>query len=373
MKPRILLVTPASPFVVQSGAQQRTALLYGALTALGTVDVLLLSDGTRRAVEKSTDPRVLAEAHWRSLPAGINKYGVDRRLTQLCREHVPFADYDLVVGRYLNPICKLKLPSSARTLVDLDDWGYSYRETRSGGLPNCLARAKSGYARLLADRQIRRFDAFFFLSERDRTGIHDVVSEVLPNIPFAPPTMPLSDNPSSKQILFVGALWYGPNREGIEFFLDHCWPDIRTRVPDATLLLVGAAEPALRERWASLPGVSAPGFVDDLGEAYKNAAFTIAPIHFGGGTNIKVLESLAYGRACVTTPHCSAAFPDLEAAMGLVVARTTKEFIDACVSLLSDTSLRTQHAEAGRRVVESAYVKDRYVRTVSKLCTRLLA
>jgi hypothetical protein len=54
------------------------------------------------------------------------------------------------------------------------------------------------------------------------------------------------------------------------------------------------------------PDVSAPGYINDLGEAGPNAAFTIAPIYSGGGTNIKILESLVYGRA---SPRTTRAFP----------------------------------------------------------------
>ena len=57
-----------------------------------------------------------------------------------------------------------------------------------------------------------------------------------------------------------------------------------------------------RLRWEAIDGVQPVGYVDDLADEYRRCAFTVAPIFEGAGTKIKVLESLAFGRACLTTP-----------------------------------------------------------------------
>jgi len=191
------------------------------------------------------------------------------------------------------------------SVVDLDDWGYHY----GPGVLALAAQFKSQYAAWLAKRQLKRFDAYFFVNRRDQAQHRELKSALLPNTPYTPPAQPFPQT-NSPVLLFVGSLWYAPNREGIDRFLTRCWPAIKSAHPEARLLLVGAAPPAVRQAWEQYPDVSAPGFVDDLGEAYRNAAFTIAPIYSGGGTNIKILESLAYGRACITTLHSAEAFKE---------------------------------------------------------------
>jgi hypothetical protein len=184
---KILLVATFSPFILQTGGQQRTALLYEALSGVGQVDVLLLEPGPKLEVIKAPAPQVIAEAKWRKLPGGIAKYSPNKELTRKINEYLQFSHYDLIVGRYLNPICKLQLPQDAKTIVDLDDWDYEYDGSAWWTLKGILTHIKSSYARMLARQQLKRFNAFFFVSERDKASVPKVRSELLPNIPFLPP------------------------------------------------------------------------------------------------------------------------------------------------------------------------------------------
>lgn len=361
MSDKILLVSPASPFTTQSGAQQRTALLHAALKTLGEVDVLLLepTPGNSRLVPPK--PGILAHGFWHQRPLGISKFQPNRDLNQALKANgLDPGNYRLIASRYLNPICKLAIPPSVRTVVDLDDWGYQYA---SGKLS---VQLKSAYAAWLAQRQLKRFDAFFFVSQRDQACQPELESAILPNIPFNPPAQPFPHTDSST-LLFIGSLWYAPNREGIDRFLARSWPTIKTTHPQARLLLVGAAPSAMRQAWEQHPDVSAPGFVDDLGEAYRNAAFTIAPIYSGGGTNIKILESLAYGRACVTTPHCADAFTT-ELSSGLGIAQDDADFARLCIQWLANVDHRRSQTEAGHNQIRTRYTDALFFSRVAQLC-----
>jgi glycosyltransferase involved in cell wall biosynthesis len=368
MPEKILLVSPASPFAPQSGAQQRTALLHEALQTLGDVDVLLLEPTAGPSRLEPPKPGILAHGLWHQRPFGIWKFKPDPALNQALRAAgVDLGRYQLIVSRYLNPITKLAIPSAVRTVVDLDDWGYYY----APGTLALAARLKSAYGAWLAQRQLKRFDAFFFVSQRDQARHPDLQSALLPNIPFNPPAQPFPQTDSST-LLFVGSLWYAPNREGIDRFLAQCWPAIKAAQPQARLLLVGAAPPAVRQAWEQHPDVSAPGFVDDLGETYRDAAFTIAPIYSGGGTNIKILESLAYGRACVTTPHCASAFESDLASAGLGIAQDDACFAKLCVAWLADIDSRRSEAEKGHARIGKHYTRALFVDRVTQLSAPFL-
>ena len=361
---KILLVSPASPFNPQSGAQQRTALLHDALRTLGDVEVLLLEPTAGPSRLEPPKPGVLAHGLWRQRPFGIGKFEPDQALAQsLDASGLDLGRYRLIVSRYLNPISKLVVPAHVRTVVDLDDWGYHY----APGTLALAARLKSGYAGWLTRRQLPRFDAFFFVSARDQQRHPELQSALLPNIPFNPPARPLPQADSAT-LLFVGSLWYAPNREGIDRFLARSWPAIKAAQPQARLLLVGAAPPAVRQVWERHPDVSAPGFVDDLEAAYRNAAFTIAPIYSGGGTNIKVLESLAYGRACVTTPHCASAFTSDLASTGLGIAEDDGQFSKRCIAWLAEPDSRRSSAETGHAQIEKHYAPRLFKERVKQLC-----
>lgn len=362
MSDRILLVSPASPFSPQSGAQQRTALLHEALRQLGEVDVVLLEPTPAASRTVAPGPGILAHGLWHQRPLGLGKFAPDAPLNRALEANgLETGAYRLIVSRYLNPIAKLIVPPAVRTVVDLDDWGYHY-----GAGPLALgARFKSHYAAWLGRRQLKRFNAFFFVSPRDQARHPELRSTVLPNVPYAPPTEP-DPQMASTTLLFVGSLWYGPNRHGIDRFLARIWPGIKAAAPQARLLLVGAAPPAARQVWERHPDVSAPGFVDDLSAAYRNAAFTIAPIYSGGGTNIKIVESLAYGRACVTTPHCASAF-DSDLTGGLDIADDDAAFVRHCLELLGDEQLRDAKIDRCRGPLRKVYSREAFMRQASLL------
>jgi glycosyltransferase involved in cell wall biosynthesis len=55
------------------------------------------------------------------------------------------------------------------------------------------------------------------------------------------------------------------------------------------------------ERGGDLPRHPAAGFVDDLEEVYAEARVSVAPLLFGSGMKVKVLDAMARGMPTVTT------------------------------------------------------------------------
>jgi len=366
---QILLIAPCSPFSPRSGAEQRTALLYEALAQLGRVDVLMiLPADTKPLAAASGEANLIAQLSWQGSSFGVGKYAPDEQIArELVERGIDLQRYDLIVGRYLNPICKLRLPPGKPSIVDLDDWGKSYGNEAGSPLASLLTTAKGRYAHWLARRQLSRFDGYFFVSRRDAEREPERTAQLLPNIPFAPPATALPEA-NSKNLLFVGALWYEPNVLGIDRFISNCWPSIRQQVPEATLTLVGAASAEALGNWAKIPGVSAFGYVENLHDAYRNAAFCIAPIYSGGGSNIKILESLSFGRACVTSVFGAEVFAnDLVRSGGLSAAANDDEFSAICVALLQDPEARARKSHAGRESVTLNYNRKVFFDAVRRL------
>lgn len=90
-----------------------------------------------------------------------------------------------------------------------------------------------------------------------------------------------------------------PNRDGLGWLLTEIWPRVLRRRPDASLRVIGRAAPPDGVSWPA--GVERAGFVDDLDEEYRSAAVALAPLRFGSGVKIKVIEALAAGLPCVAT------------------------------------------------------------------------
>ena len=111
---------------------------------------------------------------------------------------------------------------------------------------------------------------------------------------------------TTPRVMFLGNLSVPHNVDAAVFAAREVWPEVRARVPEAELWLVGAA-PRLEVRiLGSLPGVTVTGLVPDLMPLWAAAHVMLAPLRFSSGIQNKVLEAMAAGVPVVTTP-CAAA------------------------------------------------------------------
>lgn len=375
----MLYVTAGSPFSRASGGEQRNSLIFDALSSLGDVDVLQLTPGpqTVARIGDAVGSSAVCLAEVRQGRSPFSRYKANAALTHGVEQALgrPLASYSLVVARRLWTACQLQLPQGLPLLADLDDLHYRYASNLRWHLSDYLRRLPRMAANRIAWAQLPRLDAAFFVSELDRREFSTLPGALLDNIPKAPRTPVLASALEARapRVLFVGSLWYEPNRHGVEWFLSEVWPGLRARNPAAELLLVGAAAPAVRERWTAVAGVSAPGFVDDLDQAYRDAQVVVAPVHFGGGSNIKVLEALAHGRPCIASQFALQPFRDtLKAGEHLLCADSAGDFIDQINQVLRAPAAYEVMAETGRRQVEAMYNEQRFRTVVTEVARRLL-
>jgi glycosyltransferase involved in cell wall biosynthesis len=364
---RILLITPFSPFSPASGAEQRSALLHEGLARLGRVDVVRLEPGPRTRALEPADRRIRAHVQWKARPFGIDGYAANGTVTRLVAGAVDLGAYDVIVARNLTPVSRLALPPAPPVIVDLDDACYRFDPILGFGRAMLARRMKAWFKQSAMASAMTRYRAFFFVSGQDRDRYAPGAAAVLPNIPYA---LPQRIDPSSPDgpILFVGSLWYGPNREGVARFLERTWPAVRHARPDAQLVLAGAAPEADRARWSGAPGVSAPGFVPDLAAAYRDAALVVAPVWSGGGSNIKILEAMAHARACATTRFCMRPFADAcDPARDLSVAASDAELAANIVRLLGDPAEREARARRGAELVRERFDRDTFFERIAGL------
>ncbi len=118
-------------------------------------------------------------------------------------------------------------------------------------------------------------------------------------------------------------------------------------------------------------GVRCVGFVDDVPTFYSGVDVVVAPIRYGGGIKIKVLEAMACGRPVVTTSIGAEGIAEADEE-ALVVVDDPAEFADAVVVLLEDRERRSVLGERARRLIERRFswqrVMDDLDRIYAELC-----
>ena len=109
---------------------------------------------------------------------------------------------------------------------------------------------------------------------------------------------------SGHQILFVGPFRASINWIGIRDFVSQVYPKLLAALPDLRLTIIGG--PGAPERAAEFPAFRASGIevlesVESIAPYLQQATVTINPQPSLRGSSLKVLESLAAGRVCVST------------------------------------------------------------------------
>lgn len=130
-------------------------------------------------------------------------------------------------------------------------------------------------------------------------------------------------------LVFIGALDYYPNVEGVRWFAARVLPRLRRRDPSLEFWIVGR-NPARAVRALSNPeeGITVAANPVDVRPYLAASAAVAAPLHLARGIQNKVLEALAMGkRVFASTAICRTFGRDLPA--GIVPCNSEGEFADA--------------------------------------------
>jgi GT2 family glycosyltransferase len=147
---------------------------------------------------------------------------------------------------------------------------------------------------------------------------------------------------ASKAILFLGPFRYKPNFDGIRAFLDTVYPRLLEKIPDLQAWLLGghgAVDTAAGISSFNRPGVTVYDFLPDPRPFLRRCALTINPLVGSRGSSLKLIESIAAGRVCVSTTEGARGFAEA-GFPSLIIRDTIDDFYEPLVKLLSDPACR---------------------------------
>jgi len=153
-------------------------------------------------------------------------------------------------------------------------------------------------------------------------------------------------------LLFCGAMDYNPNVDAMRWYFAAMHQPLRRLVPNLRLLIVGKDPTPEVRRWSDLENVTVTGGVPDVRPFYRRAWAQIVPLRIGGGTRLKIVESLALGTPVISTT-IGAQGLNLRHNEEILLADTAPNFVRECERLLKDSVLHKSLAHAGRRAVEA--------------------
>jgi glycosyltransferase involved in cell wall biosynthesis len=374
---KVLLVSPFLPYPLSHGGAVRIFNLCRALS--GRVDFVLiairekgeavefvhLSEVFRRIYVVDIDEHASPDI---TLPAQVRGHqsGALRALiADVARSWQP----DLLQVEYTHMAAfAAAAPGIPSILVEHDLTFDLYRQlAASKGTPE--AGAEHGRWLEFERNWLAQYTAVWTVSAQDRATVLEVAGRS-PSTTFAVPNgvdvrrfRPDSSPADPLSILYVGSFRHLPNLLGFEVLVRHVMPRVWGRFPQVRLQVVAGPNPErYRNQPSPDPRIEILGFVEDLRPLYAKANVVVVPLEVSAGTNIKVLEAMACGKAIVSTPVGCAGL-GLQDGVEILIRDEWESFADAVSAILagSDRLLGTRARSAAEdrfswtAIAEAAY------------------
>ena len=164
---------------------------------------------------------------------------------------------------------------------------------------------------------------------------------------------PCSEVETTADISYIASFDWIPNLQGIMWFIKDVWPLIHSRRPETTLQLAGRKMPSelrkLKEK-----GIRVLGEVDDVHQFIHSGKIFIVPLMAGSGMRIKILETMAMGKAIVST-SIGAEGMEIHPRRDIVIADDSVKFAARIIELLEYDDQRQAVSNEARKAIENNY------------------
>ena len=374
---KTLFVTLGSPCPPERGARVRDFQLIRRIAATGETALLALveDEPAERATAGMRDVCTRVDAvvlragdPWtprapRPWPLAGRPFLSLAAVSRL-RELVDARDPDVVQIEHslLAPYVSALDPAGrARTVLSMHNVGFRQYATMSRTAASLRERwgfaLKAALLARMERRLLPRFDAVVVVSEEERRLLRGIAPgidpAIVPNGIDTTACRLLEPDPRGG-LLFVGNLSYRPNVDAIVHFCAETLPILHRSHPELDVTITGPEPPEEVRRLGRLPHVEVTGRVDDLEPIYRRARLCIAPLRAGGGTRLKILEAMAYGRPVVSTRFGCEGL-DVENGREVLLADRPEDFARAIVGALDNPVLCEGLRTRARALVERNY------------------
>lgn len=206
---------------------------------------------------------------------------------------------------------------------------------------------------------LRDFDGCTVVSNVEHRRVMEIVAAkspivVVPNGVDAEACARVAVQPEPDTLIYSGALTYEANFDAVNHFLRETFPLIQAQRPGVKLFVTGKLDGVRLNDLSHNDGVIFTGYLDDVRPRIAQSWVSVVPLRVGGGTRLKILESLALGTPVVSTSKGAEGL-DFVNGRELFIADAPSEFAQRVLHLLGDCALREELSAAGRRAVADRY------------------
>jgi glycosyltransferase involved in cell wall biosynthesis len=374
---KLLVIYPYAPWPLDRGTYQRTFHLLKALALRHEVDFVALTEAGEGGEEKRSvfaefcrEVEFLPFEHppWQKLipdrllnplPSNVQHWqqpaiaqAINRRLTPGRYDLVHICD--LVLMPYVLPHRHHTPFVVDRSRVDLQ-FQLMEHKTLHFSMREKLLRWES-YAKLwLYEKKLAREVLLEVVcGPDDETFLHRHVDADAPvmvvangvDLDYFHPGAAPDPRDSDPTVIFCGAMDYSPNVDALRWFFGEIHNRLLEKVPGVKILIVGKNPIGEVKAYGSRKGVTVTGGVPDVRPYYRRSWLQMVPLRIGGGTRLKIVESLAIGTPVVSTT-IGAQGLDLKHGHDILLADDAESFASEIARGLADNALRSSLESAG--------------------------
>ncbi len=302
-------------------------------------------------------PIQLVLGWFEGLPIQIS-YFLDRTIKRQVQYHIIYVDPDHVICQLIRAAPYVRALPIPKTLDYMDVFSEGMRQLSTrhrwfGLFFRWEATRLAAFERTI----YKDFDRHMIISEQEKNRLKLPSKEMIAVIPngvddsFVNST---KHHTPHHDLVFVGNLGYGPNKEAVAFLVNELLPALKRKGRTLKLLIAGARPAAMIRRMHQPPSVTVQGWVPDIRDAYRDGRIFVAPMFSGLGLQNKILEAMSMGVPCVTTSMVNNAIGAVSGEE-ILVADTPEEMIRHIEFLLDHPKQYERIAENARSLIAGEY------------------
>jgi glycosyltransferase involved in cell wall biosynthesis len=207
-------------------------------------------------------------------------------------------------------------------------------------------------------QQLNNFDAIAVFTEQDKSTLLEygtkIPIDILPlgiYLEHYKPDLSKTEFPS---LFFLGSLDWLPNREGIEWFLDHFHKELTEGDLRVRFYVAGNDIPERFDDYDVMGKIFIQGEVDDALEFVNSKSIMIVPLLSSGGMRVKIVEGMAMQK-CIISTALGAEGIGYNDGVNILIANNQEEFYDAIHRCITDEEYCKQIGANARRLMEEQH------------------
>jgi glycosyltransferase involved in cell wall biosynthesis len=302
----------------------------------------------------------LATGPWARLPLGMLRYQ-SRALLSLIETLTRLEKFDSVVCDFLASAANIPRLENAVLFQHNVESMIWKRHTEHAPTPWHRAFCKAQYQGMLryegeVCRAAKKVIAVSSADAREMKSLYGAsrIAAVPTGVDLDYFTPPRRIQPV-RDLVFLGAMDWRPNIDGLRWFLDNVLPLIRARRPDCSLAIVGRRPTEeVRRAGENDKRIHVTGTVDDVRPYLWESAVSIVPLRIAGGTRLKIYEAMA-AKIPVVSTTVGAEGLDIRGGENIAIADSAQDFAHACLELLADGDARRRMARNAWETIAACY------------------